>query len=126
MKRRGRCPLVAIVDDDPRVGRALARLVLSLGFKPVIFGSGEELLAALAAASPDGVLLDLHLPGARGTEIVAALRRGQSWIKVVMMTGLDLPGSREACLAAGADAYVPKPIRREDLARHLAPLFERP
>lgn len=117
-----RHPLIAIVDDDPRVLRALGRLVRSLGFEAETFGSGEALLAAIPTARPDGVLLDLHLDSLRGSEVVAALRLGGRWMRVVVMTGLDQAGAREACIAAGADAYVAKPIRRDDLATLLAPL----
>jgi len=66
------------------------------------------------------VLLDLHLPGLRGPDLLAALRRLRLAARVVVMTGLDRPGSREACLGAGAAAYVTKPLRREDLLRLLA------
>jgi two-component system response regulator FixJ len=111
---------VAIVDDDPGVLRALGRLVRSLGFDAETYPSGEALLAALAGSPPDDVLLDLHLPGLRGPEVIAALRRHGVAARVVVMTGLDPPGSREACLAAGAAAYTTKPIRRDDLAALLA------
>ena len=110
------CRLVAIVDDDPSVLRALGRLVRSLGFRAETYPSGEAFLAAVAAVRPDEVLLDLHLPGLRGPEVIAAMRgRGVS-ARVVVMTGLDRPGSRDSCLDAGAFAYVTKPVGREDLA----------
>ena len=107
--------LVAIVDDDPGVRRALARLVRSLGLGAATYESGEALLAALPGGAPGHVLLDLHLPGLRGAELIAALRaRGAA--RVIVMTGLDRPGAREACLGAGAAAYVTKPIPRAELA----------
>lgn len=108
--------LVAIVDDDPGVLRALGRLVRSLGFEADTYPSGEALLERAQATPPDQILLDLHLPGLRGPEVIAALRRFQPNARVVVMTGLDQPGSREACLVAGAVAYVTKPLRRDDLA----------
>lgn len=108
--------LVAIVDDDPSVCRALARVVRSLGFDVETYGSGEALLAGARVRAPDEVLLDLHLPGLRGAALLAALRDLRGAARVVVMTGLDRPGSREDCLDAGAAAYVAKPVRREDLA----------
>ena len=108
--------LVAIVDDDPSVCRALARLVRSLGLDTVTYGSGEALLAGAASTPPDDVLIDLHLPGLRGPDLLVALRRLRIAVHIVVMTGLDRPGSREACLGAGAAAYITKPVRREDLA----------
>jgi DNA-binding response OmpR family regulator len=108
--------LVAIVDDDPSVCRALARVVRSLGFDVETYGSGEALLVGARVRAPDEVLLDLHLPGLRGAALLAALRDLHAAARVVVMTGLDRPGSREVCLEAGAAAYVAKPLRREDLA----------
>jgi DNA-binding response OmpR family regulator len=113
--------LVAIVDDDPGVCRALARLVRSLGFDATTYPSGEALLAGATAAPPDDVLLDLHLPGLRGADLLGALRDRRIASRVVVMTGLDRPGSREACLGAGAAAYVTKPVSRGDLAVLLGP-----
>ena len=112
--------LVAIVDDDPSVCRALARLARALGFDARAYPSGEALLAEVAAgAAPDDVLLDLHLPGLRGPRLLAALRALPVAAQVVVMTGLDRPGAREACLEAGAAAYILKPVGREDLSRLL-------
>jgi CheY-like chemotaxis protein len=111
--------LVAIVDDDPGVCRALARVVRSLGFDVETYGSGEALLVGARVRAPDEVLLDLHLPGLRGAALLAALRDLHVAARVVVMTGLDRPGSREDCLDAGAAAYVAKPVRRKDLAELL-------
>jgi FixJ family two-component response regulator len=106
--------LVAIVDDDPGVLRALGRLVRSLGFDAATYASAEALLDG--DASPDAVLLDLHLPGLRGPEAIHALHDRSARARIVVMTGLDHPGAREACLAAGAAAYLTKPVGREELA----------
>lgn len=111
--------LVAIVDDDTSVCRALARLVRSLGFEAETYGSGEALIAGASARAPDEVLLDLHLPGLRGAALLAALRDLHVAAPVVVMTGLDRPGLCEACLDAGAAAYIIKPVQRKDLAKLL-------
>lgn len=112
--------VVAIVDDDPGVCRALARLVRSLGFAAITYPSGEALLNGTSTdARPDEILLDLHLPGLRGPELLARIRDRLA-ARVVVMTGLDRPGARETCLGAGATAYITKPVTRDDLARLLA------
>lgn len=116
-------PLVAIVDDDPGVCRAMARLVRSLGFEVRVYASGEALVADVAAAPPDRVLLDLHLPGLRGPELIAALAaRGVAPSRIVVMTGLDRPGAREACLHAGVAGYATKPVPLADIERFLGAL----
>jgi CheY-like chemotaxis protein len=108
--------LVVIVDDDPSVLRALGRLVRSLGFDVEGYASTGALLERIVAAPPDVVLLDLHLPGLRGPDAILTLRRLSPRARIIVITGLDHPGSREACLAAGAAAYLAKPIRRDELA----------
>lgn len=97
----------------------MTRLVRSLGFAVSTYPSGTALLAGAPAAPPDEILLDLHLPGLRGPELLLRIRDHLP-SRVIVMTGLDRPGVREACLAAGAVAYVAKPLTREQLARLLA------
>jgi len=108
---------VAIVDDDPGVCRAMARLATSLGWKASAHASGEALLHAIASGPPTHVLLDLHLPGLHGPPLIVALRDGSPPPRVIVMTGFDRPGARDACLAAGAAAYLLKPVSRVDLER---------
>jgi FixJ family two-component response regulator len=113
---------LAIVDDDASVRRALIRLARSMGLEPTAYASGEELLEGAAKSLPDAVLLDLHLPGTRGPDLLAALRAQGIGAPVVVMTGLDRPGARQLCLDAGAVAFIAKPVTRADLVR----LFELP
>jgi DNA-binding response OmpR family regulator len=108
---------VAIVDDDPGVCRAMARLARSLGWRASAHASGEALLDALASERPSHVLLDLHLPGLHGAPLIAALSEGSAPPRVIVVTGLDRPGARAASLAAGAVAYLLKPVSRADLER---------
>jgi CheY-like chemotaxis protein len=109
---------MAIVDDDPGVCRAMTRLAKSLGWKASTHASGQALLDAMATTTPSHVLLDLHLPGLHGPALIAELRVGADPPRVIVMTGYDRPGAREACLAAGADDYLLKPVASADL-QHL-------
>jgi FixJ family two-component response regulator len=111
--------LVAIIDDDPGVCRALARVVRTLGFDAAIYLSGEDFLDRCIAVAPNQILLDLHLPGLRGAELISALLQRNVTARIVVMTGLDRPGAREECLDAGAVAYITKPVHRSDLAKLL-------
>jgi FixJ family two-component response regulator len=111
--------LVAIIDDDPGVCRALARVVRSLGYDAAIYLSGEDFLDRYVTTVPNLVLLDLHLPGLRGAELISALLHRNGAARIVVMTGFDQPGAREKCLDAGAFAYIAKPVHRSDLARLL-------
>lgn len=114
MERVG--PLVAIVDDDYSVRRALHRLVLSLACRSQIFASGEEFLEGLREASPDCVLLDLHMPGLQGLEVLRRMRWEGRSVPTIVMTGFDQHGVRDKCLEAGATAYLVKPLERSVVA----------
>ena len=109
-------PLIAIVDDDESVRRALRRLLRSLRYEAVAFASGEEFLDSLPSHRPVCVLVDLHLPGLNGLEILERLRGADPGPPVIVMTGFDEPGTRERCLAAGAVDYITKPIEGADLS----------
>ena len=109
-------PLVAIVDDDESVRRALRRLVLSLRYEPVAYASGEDFLASLALRRPGCVVMDLHLPGLNGIEVLGHLCKQDGAPPVIVMTGYDQTGTRERCLAAGAVDYLTKPIEGARLA----------
>jgi FixJ family two-component response regulator len=112
--------MVAIVDDDPSVCRALRRLVLALGHEARTFESGNVLVDFADPVSPSHILLDLHMPGLRGAALVARIRSRWPEARVLVMTGLETPGAAEACRAAGATGLQRKPIRSDDLRRFLS------
>ncbi|HSP94149.1 MAG TPA: response regulator, partial [Thermoanaerobaculia bacterium] len=75
--RRSRL-LVAIVDDEESVRRAIGRLMRSAGIDVETFPSGAEFLQSLETHSPDCVVLDLHMPGLNGFEVQARLKEAKS------------------------------------------------
>ncbi len=111
--------VVAIVDDDAAVCRALRRLVLSLGHQATTFPSGQDLLEGLDLIPPTHILLDLHMPGLHGSVLLEKIRARTAHARVIVMTGLEMAGAREASLAAGADLFIRKPLTPADLNRIL-------
>lgn len=109
-----------IVEDDAAVSRALSRAVRSLGFEVTVFGDGEAVLASEIAQAPALLLLDLHLPGIAGADLIKEILLRAPQLRIVVMTGRDIAGAREACLAAGAVSYINKPISRADLTALLS------
>jgi FixJ family two-component response regulator len=63
------CRLVAIVDDEKAVCRAIGRLVMSAGLESAVFSSAEEFLRSCRERRPDCLILDLRLPGMSGLEL---------------------------------------------------------
>ncbi|USJ27394.1 response regulator transcription factor [Ensifer adhaerens] len=109
-------PAIAIVDDDELVRRALSRLVASLSCQPIAFSSAEAFLLSLDDAVPQGALIDLHLPGMTGLELLQELGRRGIVMKTIVITGSEAEGARERCLQSGATAFLNKPLSRDVLA----------
>jgi FixJ family two-component response regulator len=103
-------PVVAIVDDEDAVRRALERLLRSAGIDPEVFPSGETFLASLASHKPDCVVLDLHMPGVTGFDVQLRLNASGFHLPVIVITGHDSAESRERVRALGAAAYLRKPV----------------
>jgi FixJ family two-component response regulator len=102
--------LIAIVDDDASVRRALNRLIRSARMDTETFGSTGEFLDAGGSHEPDCLVLDVQMPGMTGLELSAQLAARKSTIPVVLITAYDAPAAREAASASGAAAYLTKPI----------------
>lgn len=109
-------PKVAIVDDDEIVRRALRRMIASLSFDPVEFATGEAFLTALMAHTFSCALIDMHMPGLNGVDVVVRMRREGHEVPAIIITGGDVPKMRERCLKAGAADYLVKPVERETVS----------
>jgi FixJ family two-component response regulator len=102
--------LVAVVDDEESVRRALGRLIRSAGYGVEMFGSGVDFMQSLKRTRPDCVVMDLRMPVLSGFELQAALQRSGVTVPVVIITGDDSPDSRERALRGGARAFLRKPV----------------
>ncbi|PCE32229.1 response regulator transcription factor [Burkholderia ubonensis] len=104
-------PFVAVVDDDESVGRAIKRLLRSVGIGADTFSSGDDFLDTLASMPsyrPACVILDIQMPGLNGLEVQRRL--DGTGVPVIVITAYDDVAVREQALAAGAIAYVRKPF----------------
>jgi FixJ family two-component response regulator len=110
---QGKAPIVAVVDDDESVKRALHRLLCSAGFEAVVYESGREFLCLAAIAPPDCVVLDLELRDQSGFDVQRALSMAGLLIPVVVLSGSDPSRNRARALSNGAQAYLTKPIEDE-------------
>jgi FixJ family two-component response regulator len=100
---------VALLDDDPSIRRALARLLEGEGMVVNSYATSDELFGALAAGSPDCLILDLQMPKTNGIDVLRQLERLGIRIPTVVLTAHEEAGSREACLNAGAAEFLRKP-----------------
>jgi FixJ family two-component response regulator len=109
-------PLIAIVDDDESVCRAITRLVRSLGMEANAFASGREfidLIKTLPSFVPDCVILDVQMPEMNGLEVQERLASSGNRLPVIFITAHDEAGVRDRALAAGALAFLRKPFNDE-------------
>jgi CheY-like chemotaxis protein/HPt (histidine-containing phosphotransfer) domain-containing protein len=118
-----RVPLRILVAEDNVVNQQLVLLVLQkLGYRAELTANGLEALQALEREPYDVVLMDVQMPTMDGLE--ATRRIHQRWPEgrrphVIAATASAMPEEREACLAAGMDDYLSKPIRVDELAAAL-------
>jgi class 3 adenylate cyclase len=108
---------VLVVDDDPDMAGFLARLLKQQGMQADIAADGEAALAMIAAAAPDLVLLDVQMPGPSGFDVCRRLKNNEATalLPVVLVTALEDQDSRLRGIEAGADDFLSKPVRREEL-----------
>jgi GAF domain-containing protein/CheY-like chemotaxis protein/anti-sigma regulatory factor (Ser/Thr protein kinase) len=117
-----RHPLKILLAEDNAVNQKLAlRLLANMGYFPDVVGDGLQALAALDGSDHDVVLMDVQMPELDGLEATRRIR--QQWprrpLHIIAMTANAMAGDRDACIAAGMNDYVSKPIRPAELAAAL-------
>lgn len=103
-------PLVAIVDDEEPVRKALARLLRSARLDTEGFDSCERFLESLSRREPSCLVLDLHLPGMSGFELLQELRVRGIALATIVITAHDDSETRLRCMDAGVIGFLRKPI----------------
>ena len=124
-------PTVFVVDDDPSVRKALARLIRSAGLDVETYATPREFLDALPGDRPGCIVLDLSMPEVSGLDVQALLEDGGSDLPVIFLTGHGDISSSVAAMKAGAVDFLTKPcegprllaavenaLERDALARH--------
>jgi len=110
-------PTVHLVDDEPAVAKALARLLREHGYRTAVFDSAEAFLAQRDTSAPGCLVLDVNLPGLDGLALQRRLADGGPALPIVFLTGHgDIPMSVLA-VKAGAVDFLTKPVAAETLLR---------
>ena len=118
-------PVVAVLDDEPEMRKALRRLLTCRGFRVEEYACGEDLLLAIESRRLDYLLLDLHMPGINGFDVLEAFRSRQISVPVIVITAHDEPDTAERVRALGASAYLKKPVDRDALLSAMAAVSSR-
>ena len=109
---------ILIIDDDERNIFALKAVLTAKGFSCIAALSGMQAMEILLEQPDVGVaLVDMMMPGMDGYELMGRVRQlpALNHVKLVAVTAQAMLGDKEKCLAAGAQAYISKPVDIDSL-----------
>lgn len=110
-------PKILIVDDNESNRNVLTSLLLKIGFKTQAVGNGKDALHNFLQWNPDLILMDLRMPGMDGIETTKEIRKlpNGNKVKILMLTASALDDAKQKVLQSGADAFIRKPYKENDL-----------
>jgi two-component system response regulator HydG len=103
-------PKVLIVDDDAGMCDTMCDILKSEGFQAISASSGHKAIEKCAQNHYDLVLLDIHMPGMDGVETLRAIKRLDTQVRVIMITGFEGEEAAAQAMEAGAEAVFRKPL----------------
>lgn len=115
---------ICIVDDDADFVGFLAEYLRLKGCRCTIFVSAEEMMRSGGFENYDFFIIDLGLPGIDGTDLTALIR-GRSAAGILVVSGRLGPDAFNSALAAGADMFVNKPVRFDQVSHAIASIWRR-
>lgn len=115
--------MILYVEDNPRSQKMIYKMLRHMGYEIVYAEEGAEALRKIERQRPILILMDYHLPGMNGLEATQRLKDHSDYhdIPIIALTADET--SRADFEAAGADAYLNKPIRRGVLLRTITQLL---
>jgi len=116
---------ILVVEDNLRISQEMAQMMEAAGLTTRCAMDADEMRALIAMSVPDVVLLDLNLPGEDGISICKWLRAVYPTIGIVMLTARVMGSERTLGYLAGADIYLTKPTRADELLAVLRNLLLR-
>ncbi len=116
--------VVAVVEDDTALRRALRTSLRARGFDVQELATGEGAIVLAADGVPEVILLDLGLPDIDGIEVITRVREFSA-VPVIVLTARDRQGDKVRALDAGADDYVTKPFDTEELVARVRAVLRR-
>jgi len=119
-------PLILLAEDNQANTLTLSSYLQAKGYRVAIAKDGEEAVAAVEAECPDLILMDIQMPKIDGLEAIRRIRDNPNFagVPIVALTALAMEGDREKCLAAGADEYLPKPVKLKQLTAMIQDFLE--
>ena len=107
--------MVYLLDDEPSMLKALSRILRARGYEVMAFEKPEDFFVHERTLAPACLVLDLAMPGLDGFDVQQKLAENQDRIPIIFLTGHgDIPASVKA-IKAGADDFLAKPVKSDDL-----------
>ncbi|NLI19474.1 MAG: response regulator transcription factor [Actinomycetales bacterium] len=106
---------ILVIEDEPGIASFVAKGLRSAGFQATVVGTGAEGIAHAISGGYDLVVLDIGLPDIDGFEVLRRTRQAGVRTAVIILTARTSVDDTVAGLEGGADDYVPKPFRFEEL-----------
>jgi len=108
---------ILIVDDDRSWTESVTRVLREAGFNVRSAHDGEQAIDLLEAGQPAMLILDVHLPGINGIEVLRQFRERDSQTPVLMVSAEDQASTQDRAMTAGACGFLRKPISTSLLLR---------
>jgi DNA-binding response OmpR family regulator len=115
---------ILIIDDHEPMLRLISKLLESDGYSILMAQSGDEGLDLFHQTAPDLVILDIMMPGMDGWEVCRRLRK-TSAVPIIFLTALGSENDIVTGLTGGADDYLTKPIRKDELRARVTATLRR-
>jgi FixJ family two-component response regulator len=110
---------IFVVDDDPAVRDTLTMVLSAGGYDVICFGDGAALLAVARTRTPACILLDVHIPGKSGLDVLKELQGEEYPAPIFMVSGQGDIAMAVSAIKSGAFDFIEKPFRGSELVARL-------
>jgi FixJ family two-component response regulator len=110
---------IFVVDDDPAVRETLSMVLSAGGYEVICFADGAALLAVARSRTPACILLDVHIPGKSGLDILKELHGEDYPAPIFMISGQGDIAMAVSAIKSGALDFIEKPFRGSDIVARL-------
>ncbi|WP_228038429.1 PAS domain-containing protein [Nodosilinea sp. LEGE 06152] len=110
-------PLILLAEDNDMNVATISSFLTASGYRLIYAKSGQEAVELTQTQAPDLILMDIQMPGMDGLQAMQLIRSDARFatLPIIALTALAMPGDRERCLEAGANQYLPKPVKMKEL-----------
>src|ERR1700742_2603674 len=110
---------IFVVDDDPAIRETLSMVLSAGGYQVICFADGAALLAVARTRTPSGILLDVHIPGKSGLDILKELHGEDYPAPIFMISGQGDIAMAVSAIKHGALDFIEKPFRGSEIVARL-------